>query len=200
MSTTPRLTSNWWEHAVFIQSSSGFGKIAASISIKYFSGFWLKTDLAQETYRGEICISNPMTLLCNDACEETVHLFLHCRFARSCWNLFGVHVPTALGLFQIFESLRSQLRVYSSWRSSLCCAGASGLSGTTSSEEKQLVWIAANFSLGELRLCYSSREENISPPYFFIIMARPACVICLIFFLFLCFLNFFPEFCNFCFF
>lgn len=51
-------------------------------------------------------------VLCNKAFEEMVeHLFLHCSFARDCWNLVGIQVPTAAQPLEILESFKTQLGV-----------------------------------------------------------------------------------------
>lgn len=51
-------------------------------------------------------------VLCLDSHEETVeHLFLHCQFAKACWNLVGVQVPSLMDPLQVLESFKSQLKV-----------------------------------------------------------------------------------------
>ena len=58
-------------------------------------------------------------VLCNEPFEEMVeHLFLHCSFARDCWNLVGIQVPTAAQPLEILESFKTQLGVsFFIWRS-----------------------------------------------------------------------------------
>lgn len=43
--------------------------------------------------------------------EEVCHLFLHCDFARECWDLLGLSVPQNQGPFQVIEFFREQLNV-----------------------------------------------------------------------------------------
>jgi hypothetical protein len=51
-------------------------------------------------------------VLCDESVEETVqHLFLHCSFAKQCWNLLGLSVPSAMQPFQILDLFRRQLNV-----------------------------------------------------------------------------------------
>lgn len=57
-------------------------------------------------------------VLCDSPAEEEVdHLFLHCDFAKDCWNLVGLTVPQDQGPFQILESFKDQLNVpFFLWR------------------------------------------------------------------------------------
>jgi hypothetical protein len=51
-------------------------------------------------------------VLCNLSVEESVeHLFLHCEFAKTCWNLLGLVVPSSLDPFQNMEHFKAQLKV-----------------------------------------------------------------------------------------
>lgn len=110
--TTPqKLTNTWWEYAGFIQFSGGFGRL---LSHKVF--LWLLAEDMPSTMnvlkRKNMHLQSFDCVLCGDSCEETVeHLFLQCRFSRSCWNYIGVHVPTALDPLQVLERSRSQLKV-----------------------------------------------------------------------------------------
>ena len=60
----------------------------------------------------KICSFNATIVLCNLSVEETVeHLFLHCEFAKACWSLLGLVVPSSLDPFQIMEHFKAQLNV-----------------------------------------------------------------------------------------
>jgi hypothetical protein len=104
------LSGSAWVHPVF----RWIWKSSCQHKHKVF--FWL---LAQDRLstrnilrRKHMFLQSYNCALCNDSAEETVdHLFLHCGFAKNCWNLIGLTVPHSQGPFQTLEAFRTQLNV-----------------------------------------------------------------------------------------
>jgi hypothetical protein len=80
----------------------------------FFFGFSLMTDSVLEISSEEknMFLQSYNCVLCNLSVEESVeHLFLHCEFAKTCWNLLGLVVPSSLDPFQNMEHFKAQLKV-----------------------------------------------------------------------------------------
>ena len=88
-----RHISTWWDRTGFIQFLNGYGDHLVSINTNYAASILSLCSL-QWWLRG----------------NGGEHLFLHCQFARSCWNLVGIQVPNELEPLEALESFKSQLR------------------------------------------------------------------------------------------
>jgi hypothetical protein len=48
-------------------------------------------------------------VLCQESVEEmTEHLFLHCQFAKECWNQINIGIPPDLSITEAAEQIRHQ--------------------------------------------------------------------------------------------
>jgi hypothetical protein len=59
--------------------------------------------------RGMILDSYTCDLCILQLPETNAHLFLHCNFAKACWNSFGVNYPSSATVLQIFEKIKKDL-------------------------------------------------------------------------------------------
>jgi hypothetical protein len=74
-----------------------FWKCPSQPKHKVFFWLLLKDRLSTRNIlrRRNMVIENYNCVLCNYSVEETLeHLFLHCDFAKQCWNLLGIDIPT----------------------------------------------------------------------------------------------------------
>jgi hypothetical protein len=104
-----QLAGSAWVHPAF----KWIWKSSCQHKHKVF--FWL---LAQDRLstrnilrRKNMHLESYACVLCDCSVEEVDHLFLHCVFAKTCWNWIGIMVPQNKGPFQILESFRAQLNV-----------------------------------------------------------------------------------------
>lgn len=68
--------------------------------------------------RKHMHLQSYLCVLCNENVEETVeHLFLHCAFASSCWNLIGLAVQQNHEPLQVLECFRLSSASRFSWKS-----------------------------------------------------------------------------------
>jgi hypothetical protein len=88
----------------------------SSCQHKHMVFFWLlvqdRLSTRSTLRRKSMPLPSYDCVLCGFDTEETVeHLFLHCVFAKTCWSLVGITVPSALDPFRILEDVKLQLNV-----------------------------------------------------------------------------------------
>jgi hypothetical protein len=106
-----------------------------------------------DSYNCELCILQR---------EETLgHLFFKCSFARNCWQLIGVVVPSWLRPERVTRHLKRALGFHSLWNSLFSCVGPYGRKETLGfSTMKTLPLRNANLPLrGNLRWSFIGQEN-----------------------------------------
>lgn len=90
-----------------------FWKCPSQPKHKVFFWLLLKDRLSTRNIlrRRNMVIENYNCVLCNYSVEETLeHLFLHCDFAKQCWNLLGIDIPTNSNFPDIVSILKARLQ------------------------------------------------------------------------------------------
>ena len=119
--SSSRIYKELMDHPVVDHAYKWIWKCPCQPKHKVFFWLLLKDRLSTRNVlrRRNMNLESYNCVLCNNSVEETLeHLFLHCNFARQCWNILGIVVPQNASFPSIVSTMdENGTDIYSTVRS-----------------------------------------------------------------------------------